>query len=259
MDGLAHIFLLPVASLVVAALTFFTGFGLGSLLLPLFVWQFGAVAAVPAVAIIHLLNNVYKVALTAKHADRSALLRFGIPAMLSAIAGAWLFGRFTALPDIHLLAFGMIFALNPVKFVVGLSIALIAIIEASGWLKSLSITEKWLPLGGIVSGFFGGLSGHQGAFRTLFLVKAGLARQTLIGTGAVIACIIDVARITFYCSIIPSTLAEKLPVVILCAIAAFVGTTLGNRYLKKMEQEMFEKVISLALVIFGICSALGFI
>lgn len=33
------------------------------------------------------------------------------------------------------------------------------------------------------SGFFGGLSGHQGAFRSVFLLPAGLSKLEPIGKG----------------------------------------------------------------------------
>lgn len=43
----------------------------------------------------------------------------------------------------------------------------------------------WLPLGGLLSGFFGGLSGNQGALRSAFLLKAGLSKEAFIATGTV--------------------------------------------------------------------------
>ena len=57
-----------------------------------------------------------------------------------------------------------------------------------------------LPLGGILSGFFGGLSGHQGALRSAFLIKAGLSKESFIVTGIVVSMFIDFTRLSVYAS-----------------------------------------------------------
>mgnify|MGYP000679824147 CR=1 FL=1 len=55
-----------------------------------------------------------------------------------------------------------------------------------------------MPLGGVLSGFFGGLSGHQGALRSMFLVKCGLDATSFVATGVVIAIAIDLTRLALY-------------------------------------------------------------
>jgi hypothetical protein len=45
--------------------------------------------------------------------------------------------------------------------------------------------RKRRPVGGVISGFFGRLPGHQGALRRLFLLKAGLGPDALAATGVV--------------------------------------------------------------------------
>ena len=62
----------------------------------------------------------------------------------------------------------------------------------------LALDRRWLPVGGLVSGFFGGLSGHQGAFRSMFLVKAGLDKEAFVATGVVLAVVVDMARLVVY-------------------------------------------------------------
>ncbi len=53
-------------------------------------------------------------------------------------------------------------------------------------------------IGRALSGFFGGISCHQGALRTVFLILVQLGKETFIATGVVIACFIDVSRINVY-------------------------------------------------------------
>jgi hypothetical protein len=64
--------------------------------------------------------------------------------------------------------------------------------------KTLAFDRKYLPLGGLLSGFFGGLSGLQGAMRSAFLIKAGLNKEAFIGTNTVSAVVVDVARLIVY-------------------------------------------------------------
>ena len=40
-----------------------------------------------------------------------------------------------------------------------------------------------------MSGFLGGLSGHQVALRSAFLIKCGLTKESFLGSGIVIACL----------------------------------------------------------------------
>jgi hypothetical protein len=51
-----------VVALIVAALTLFSGFGLGTLLMPAFAIFFPVTVAVAATAAVHLANNLFKVA-----------------------------------------------------------------------------------------------------------------------------------------------------------------------------------------------------
>ena len=59
-------------------LTLVSGFGLGTLLLPAFAVFFPIDAAVAMTAVVHLLNNLFKLALLGRQADRGVILRFGV-------------------------------------------------------------------------------------------------------------------------------------------------------------------------------------
>ena len=52
-----------------AALTFVSGFGLGTILLPVFALLYPLPVAVAATAVVHLLNNIFKLLLLGRHAD----------------------------------------------------------------------------------------------------------------------------------------------------------------------------------------------
>ena len=51
----------------------------------------------------------------------------------------------------------------------------------------ITALAAFLAAGGLLSGFLGGLSGHQGALRSAFLIKCGLSKEVFIASGVVIA------------------------------------------------------------------------
>ena len=58
--------------------------------------------------------------------------------------------------------------------------------ELLGGKKGEGLHPRWLPLGGALSGFLGGLSGHQGALRAVFLTPLGLTPTAFAATQAVL-------------------------------------------------------------------------
>ena len=73
--------LVIIAAALASGLTMFSGFGLGTLLLPVFALFFPVELAVAATALVHGANNVLKAGLLGKLADLGIVLRFGVPAI----------------------------------------------------------------------------------------------------------------------------------------------------------------------------------
>ena len=73
-----------------SGLTLYSGFGLGTVLLPAFAILFPVPVAVAATGTVHLLNNIFKGGLLYRQADWRTVARFGLPAIPAAILGAWL-------------------------------------------------------------------------------------------------------------------------------------------------------------------------
>ena len=76
------------AALIGSALTLFSGFGLGTILVPVFAIFFPIEIAIALTAIVHFLNNLFKLALLGKKANKNVVLRFGVPSIVAAFAGA---------------------------------------------------------------------------------------------------------------------------------------------------------------------------
>ena len=115
-------------ALVVSALTLFSGFGFGTLLMPAFAIFFPLEVAVGATAIVHLANNIFKLALVGRKADIKIVLKFAIPASTTAVIGALLLNYFTGVqPIIEYAIAGRVFTITIVKLVIAVLIAAFAI------------------------------------------------------------------------------------------------------------------------------------
>ncbi len=110
-----------------------------------------------------------------------------------------------------------------------------------------------------MSGFFGGLSGMQGALRSAFLVRAALSKEAFIATGVVVACLIDVSRLGVYTQTFLHERAQiDYWVLIAAVLSAFAGAALGNRYLRTITMKGIQRIVAGMLfgIAFGLISGL---
>ena len=260
------IILVSVVALIVSGLTFFTGFGLGTLLLPFFLFVFPPAVAVAATAAVHLLNNLFKFGLIGRHTAWKVLVQFGVPAALTAFIGAMLLDVLASgRPLIEYSILGRDAVITPVKLIIGLLVIGFGLFDIVPSLHDLKIDRKWLPVGGGLSGFFGGLSGHQGAMRATFLVKAGLGKEAFIATGIACSILVDVTRLsvygaTFFASSF-HTVAEGrgLSLLVAATLAAFLGAFLGKRLLEKTTIRSIRIIIGALMLLTGLLVAVGLV
>ncbi len=253
------ILIVCIVALLASGLTFFSGFGLGTLLLPAFALFMPLEQAVAATAVVHLLNGLFKLALVYRHIDRGVLLRFGAPAMATALLGAWLLSSLGTLPPLHAYAaFGHAFAITPIKLTIGLLLLCFALFEIVPALRDLEFDRRWLPLGGALSGFFGGLSGMQGALRSAFLARSGLEKQAFVATGSAISTVIDLSRLAVYAGTLAAVFDRLDHRLLACAVlAAFAGAWIGNRLLQKTTLRVLQRVVAAMLFVFAIGLMVG--
>ena len=246
-----ELLVIALAALLASCLTLFSGFGLGTLLMPVVAIFFPLDVAIAMTAMVHFSNNVFKLGLMGLNADRGVVLRFGVPAIVASMLGALLLTQLSHLAPIHEYALaGSTHSIMPVKLVVGAIIIVFVALELSPSFAAISFGRKFLPVGGCISGFFGGLSGHQGAFRSMFLIKAGIGKEQFIATGVVLAVMVDVTRLLIYgweASASPVNVDKLL--VGIATVAAFAGAFIGSRLIGKLTIRTIQLIVSALLVV----------
>lgn len=251
------------AALLASGLTLFSGFGLGTLLTPVFALFFPVQAAIAMTAVVHLANNLFKMGLVARDADRRMVAYFGIPAAMAALAGAGLLTFFSGLESLtHYELAGQTHEITPVKLLIGLLITGFVLLELSPRFSRLALPPSWIPLGGLLSGFFGGLSGNQGALRSAFLIKAGLSKEAFVGTGAVCAVMVDGVRLVIYGAAFQASGWQILQgsegrLVLAATISAFLGAYFGKKLLKNVTLRAVELTVAAMMGLVGLALIAG--
>lgn len=256
-----EIIIICLAAFFTAILTFFSGFGLGTILTPVFAIFFPVDMAIALTGVVHFTNNLFKITLVGKNTDRAVLLRFGIPAILASFAGAWLLLRITDMPSLfqyHL--WGKEYEVMPVKLVIAVLLVVFSVLEIAPSMQKLQFKRNKLAVGGVLSGFFGGLTGIQGAIRSAFLIKSGLSKEAYIATGVVIASLVDFTRLSVYASRFKGANLQEHWVLILSAVsAAILGAFVGNKLLRKVTLRFVQVLVAILLFLIAIVLGAGII
>ncbi len=256
-----EIVIISVTAFLVAILTFFSGFGLGTILTPVFMIFFPVDLAIGLTGIVHFFNNLFKLLLVGRQADKQVLIRFGIPAVVAALLGSWLLLNITDLrPLFAYEMFGRTFEVFPVKFIISILLIIFATIDLIPYFNKLQFGKDKLPIGGALSGFFGGLSGNQGALRSAFLIKAGLSKETFVATAVVVSTFVDFTRLSVYATrFTKAGLSDNLTLVVCATLSAIVGAYIGNKLLKKVTLRFLQVTIAIMLIIISLALGAGLI
>jgi len=258
--------IVALTSFMAAGLTLYSGFGLGTMLLPVFALFFPVEMAVVATALVHGANNVFKVSLLGRAADREVVLNFGLPAIAAAVLGALALGWFAQSDSALTIEVNeaVLSKITPVKLIIGLLMIGFALFELLPRFRSMKFERRYLPLGGVLSGFFGGLSGHQGALRSAFLAKTGLNTERFVASNAVIGFLVDLTRISVYVALFTAAGGHVSEfsgwsLVLTGAVSAFCGVLLGKRFLHKVTMTSVQTLVGLLLFGVGLALLSGFL
>ncbi|HTU99207.1 MAG TPA: sulfite exporter TauE/SafE family protein [Luteitalea sp.] len=253
------LFVIAVVACAASALTFVSGFGLGTLLMPVFAWFMPLEQAIATTGVVHFLNSLFKFALVGRRAHWPVVWRFGIPALLASLLGAWWLVQLSERPPLTSYALGgRVFEITEARLLISVLLATFVLVEWVPRWKALTVPARWMPLGGILSGLAGGISGMQGALRSAFLARAGMDKTTFVATGVAIACLIDVSRVGVYASMLRRAgTSLDLGVLGTAVTAALAGAVVGRHYLESLTMEAVRSLIAVLLLVMAVAMAAG--
>ena len=260
MEELYFSILICLVSFIASILTFFSGFGLGTMLLPVFCLFMPVELAVLSTALVHVLNNIIKFILIRKLIDRSVLVSFGISAFVASFIGALLqnvLGVGGSAYDVEL--FNSVYEVKLISVVIGILMICFAILDFIPWSKNIIFGQRQFFAGGFLSGFFGGLSGHQGALRAAFLAKSNLSPGVFISTSVCLSLVVDVARIPIYFSSNKESVQGYWEIILLACLCAFIGSFIGKRMFTKKKVKNIRLIVAVFLLSIGVTMMLGLI
>ncbi len=228
--------LAAVGAFIAAALTVPAGFGLSTMLTPFALMLMAPHEAVAVVAVVHGAHNAAKCWSMWDSVDLSAFRRYGVWLVVGAVLGALLQNE---VPQ------------DPLLVLIGAFLVVLPILTMSeGW-TGYRIPEANDRLGGFGSGFMGGLSGHQGALRAMFLTRRLPDKMAYAATASILALCVDLSRIPVYLLFRPDEILAHAQIAAVLVIAAIVGVHVGKRWLESLKSEWIHHGIMLGIIASG--------
>ena len=220
-----------------AALTVPAGFGLSTIMTPIVLWMMPPHEAVAVVGIVHGMHNAAKYISLREYVDINAVKHYGIWLVIGAIIGAVLNNSVSQ---------------KPLLLIIGIFLIILPLLTISEKWTNYKIPEANDRIGGFGSGFMGGLSGHQGALRAMFLTRRIKDKMNYAATASVLALCVDVTRVPVYFFFRYENIIEYFELTIILVLAALIGVNIGKKWLKAMNNSLIHNLVMVGIIISGI-------
>ncbi len=204
-------------------------------MLPVLVWAFGVVDAVPILTVAQLIGNLSRVLLNGKELNWPVIKRFAAGAVPTAVIGGIIFAKAPA---------------GALVRVLGVFLLLLVVFRHTGWGKRAKLTlNGFVPLGA-GSGILSAVLGTVGPLAAPFFLSYGLIKGAYIGTEAATAVAMHVTKLAVYGGY---RLVGTQTLLIGLAIGAvmLLGTYLGRLLLGRVPERVFPYLIEATLLVSG--------
>jgi uncharacterized protein len=228
--------LVALVGVLAGAIAALSGFGIGSLLTPVFALQLDTKLAVAAVSIPHLIGTALRFSRMRKHVAREVFLRFGVPSAIGGLAGAFLHN---------------ILGSPALEAVFGGLLVFAGAAELTGLSRRLRFEGKLSMVAGTASGLFGGLVGNQGGIRSAALLRYGLTREEIVATATAIALLVDGVRMPVYALAATQGITANLRLIGVATAGVVLGTLIGTPLLRRLPEQWFKRAVALLLIGLG--------
>jgi len=210
-----------------------SGFGIGSLLVPMLALRTGMRTAVLAVALPHVAATALRFWRLRRHVDRKVFLTFGLVNAAGALAGSLLRSRSGDLALTWVQAALLLFAGG-----VGLA----------GYTDRFRFGPKLAYVMGALSGTFGGLVGNQSGLRSAAMLGLRVERESFVATATATALLVDFVRIPVYFTTDHAGILTAWPLAAVVLAGVIPGTLAGERLLWRIPRHMFRRVVASLLI-----------
>ena len=220
-----------------AALTVPAGFGLSTMLTPFVLLLMPPHEAVAVVAVVHGAHNGAKCWSMWESVDLTAFRHYGVWLVVGAILGAILQNQ---VPQ------------EPLLLIIGIFLIFLPILTLSENWTGYRIPEANDRIGGFGSGFMGGLSGHQGALRAMFLTRRLPDKMAYAATASILALCVDLSRIPIYLIFRPEEILAHSDITAVLVISAIIGVRVGKKWLKSLKTSWIHNGVMIGIVASGV-------
>lgn len=228
--------LIAAVAVLAGAVASVTGFGIGSLLTPVFGLTVTTKIAVAAVSVPHVVGTAIRFWLLRGKVDRQVLVTFGLTSAAGGLTGA-LLHEWISSPWLTI--------------VFGCLLLFVAFGELAGFAKRIRFHGPFAWIAGALSGLLGGLAGNQGGIRSAALLGVDLPRQTFVATATAVGLIVDAARMPVYLVTSGSEVLAIWPSVLLATVGVLIGTVFGHRILGRIAEHRFRPILAMTLALLG--------
>jgi hypothetical protein len=226
-----------IAAVIAGAIAAIAGFGIGSVLTPVLATQLDVRLAIALVSLPHLAGTIARFYVVRTDIDREVLLGFGAASAVGGLAGA---------------ALQAVVQGAALAIVFGGLLVFAGLGSLTGFAQRMRFSGRRSALvGGALSGLLGGLVGNQGGIRAAALLGFDVERDAFVATATAVALVVDGARIPVYLATQGADLAPRWPLIVMLASGAVVGTLLGVRILRGLDEKVFRRVVGALLLVLG--------
>jgi len=229
--------LMAAASILAGAIASVAGFGIGSVLTPVFALRVDMPLAVAAVSIPHIAATALRLWLMRGHIDGRIVRTFGIMSAAGGLIGALL--QQVVQQRGLVVVFGGLLMFAGFSGLTGLSERM-----------RFGRTTAWIA--GLLSGVFGGLVGNQGGIRSAALLSFDVPPTRFVASATAAALMVDLARLPVYIVTEADRLSGIGPLIAIAVIGAIAGTIGGERVLRRIPPPIFKKLVSLLVLTLGL-------
>ena len=229
--------LLAAASIAAGAIASVAGFGIGTMLTPVFALQVDMKLAVAAVSIPHLVATSLRLWMMRAHVDGRLVRTFGVMSAAGGLTGALL--------QRQLRGRGLVMVFGGLLLFAGVT-GLTGVMER----VRLGRTAAWIA--GLLSGIFGGLVGNQGGIRSAALLGFDVRPAAFVASATAAALMVDLARMPVYLVLEADRLGSLAGPIALASAGAVAGTIGGGRVLGRIPPPVFKKLVSALVLALGV-------